>query len=161
MLKPIVIFLVLVFMTGCIRSTPCENEIYLLSTGFHGKIIVFFDQPDGQTIQYENDARVYQIPSSGLLKTQFKRNGGCMDDDRIQFFYEDSLLHRSPVDYFLNIDQDTISPERNYVMLTLFSEKKSKPDFVIHFLGKTEEFKLLTRSVRDMDMVKVLNEMDP
>jgi hypothetical protein len=160
-IKPFVIFLVIVFITGCLRTTPCEKEIYILPQGFHGKIIVFFDQPDGQNMHYENDARVYQIPSSGLLKSQFKRNGGCMDDNRIQFFYEDSLMRRVPVDYFLNIDKDTVSKERDYVLLTLFSEKKTKPDFVIHLLGKADEFDILARSVRDMDPVKVLNELAP
>ncbi len=91
-MKQLIVFLfVLTVVAGCKKSQPCEKEIYLLPDGFKGKMIVFFDQPDGKEIQYEDGVRLYPIPTSGFLKSQFPRNGGCMNDDRINFFYVDSL----------------------------------------------------------------------
>jgi len=157
-------FLVFVFclsiITGCNRSsTKCEKEIYLVPTDFRGHLIVYFDQPDGQIIQYEDSARIYQIPGSGFLKSQFPKNGGCMTGNRIQFFYEDSLGMRTPLDYFLNMDQDSIPKDRDYVLFTLLSNKESKPDFVIHLVGKVYEFNDLTQSVRTLNPVKILESL--
>lgn len=145
---------------GCNKSTPCEKEIYLIPECLRGKIIVFFNQADGQAIQYEDNARVYHILSSGLLKTQFKRNGGCMGDNRIQFFYEDSLGGRKPIDYFLNIDRENIPSDKDHVLMTFLSDGNSEPDFVIHLLGCSNEFKELTNSVKDIDPGKILKSIN-
>jgi hypothetical protein len=141
---------------GCNRSTPCEKEIYLIPEGLKGQIIVFLDQPDGQAVQYEGEARLYQIPSSGLLKSQFKRNGGCMGDNRIRFFYVDSIGDRTPVAFFMDIDRDTIPAGMDYVLMTFLSETNKKPDFIIHLLGRSDEFGELLKSVRNIDPEEIL-----
>ncbi|MEZ5195555.1 MAG: hypothetical protein R2764_03925 [Bacteroidales bacterium] len=52
-----------IIISGCHKSTPCEKEIYILPEDFWGTIIVYFDQADGQEIQYEDDAgsTVYRL----------------------------------------------------------------------------------------------------
>lgn len=157
-------FLLFIFglsiLAGCHNPRPkCEKEIYLLPTDFRGQLIVYFDQPDGQEILYEDSTRVYRIPPSGYLKSQFQKNGGCMTDNRIQFFYEDSLGSRIPLDYFLNIDPDSIPTDRDYVMFTFLSNKDSKPDFVIHLVGHVSEFNELTQSIHTLDPVKILESL--
>ncbi len=155
----VVVFLFLFVISGCKKSNKCEKEIYLLPDGFRGKLIVFFNQPDGQDIQYEDSARVYYIPQSGFLKSQFPKNGGCMNDGRINFFYLDSLGNRKPMDYFLNLPKDSLPRDRDYILFTLLSNKESKPDFVIHFVGHLSEFNELTGSVRYLDPVKILESL--
>lgn len=158
--KQTLVFIVILFLfSGCNKKTPCEKEIYILPEGFWGTMIVYFDQPDGQEIQYENDARVYRIPPLGYLKTQFPKNGGCMNNHRIHFFFEDSLGVRTPVDYFLDIPKDSIPQNEDYVLFTFLSNKDSKPDFVIHFVGKAHEFNDLTKSVQELDPVKILEAL--
>jgi hypothetical protein len=152
----LVVILCLSVVIGCKKSTPCEKEIYLIPEGFRGKIIVFFNQQDGQAIQYEDNARVYHILSTGMLKTQFKKNGGCMGDNRIQFFYEDSLEGRKPIDYFLNEDRKNIPSDKDYVLMSFLSDRNTKPDFVIHLLGSINEFKELTNSIIDLDPEEIL-----
>lgn len=144
---------------GCNNSTQCEKEIYLIPEGFRGKLIVFFDQPDGQPIQYENDSRIYRIPSNGFLKTRFKKNGGCMSDNRIIFYYADSAGNRILIDYFLDLDRKAIPKYKDYVMFTFLSNKNSKPDFVIHLIGSVYEFKELTNSVKYLEPVKILKSL--
>lgn len=144
---------------GCTRSTPCEKEIFLLPEGLRGQIIVFFDQADGQEMTYDGDSRVYRIPPSGILKSQFKKNGGCMGDGRNLFFYEDSIAGRMPVDYFLDIDSDSIPAGDDYVLMSFLSDETKKPDFVIHLLGSSAEFKELTASVRDLNPDELLKSL--
>ena len=120
-MKQLLVFVFFVFViAGCNESNKCEKEIYLIPPAFRGELIVFFDQPDGQEIQYEGDTRVYNIPPSGYLKSQFPKNGGCMNDDRIHFYYEDSIGVREPLDYFLNLNKDSIPTDRDYVLFTFF-----------------------------------------
>ena len=159
-MKPLLGFILgmLLFM-GCKESVDCEREIYLVPEGFRGKIIVFFDQQDGQEKQFENEERLYRIPPSGYLKSQFAKNVGCMGDNRIQFYYEQSNGERQPLDYFLNIDRDSIPKEKDYVMFTFLSDKSAKPDFVIHCIGELREFNELTQSVRYLKPVEILDSL--
>lgn len=152
------IFLTLL-IAGCSKSNKCEKEIYLIPEGFRGELIVYFDQHDGQEIQYEDSVRVYQIPPSGYLKTQFPKNGGCMNNDRIHFYYTDSLGGREPCEYFLNLNHDSIPNDRDYVLFTFLSEKESKPEFVIHLIGMAYEFNDLTQSVHTIDPIKTLESL--
>jgi len=147
-------------VAGCNESKRCEKEIYLIPPAFRGELIVFFDQPDGEEIQYEDDARVYNIPPSGYLKTKFPKNGGCMNDDRIHFFYQDSLGVREPCEYFLNLHKDSIPTDRDYVLFTFFSNKESKPEFVIHFVGHVAEFNQLTQGVNQLNLKEILESLE-
>ena len=150
----------LLIITGCHKTNPCEKEVYLLPEGFWGTMIVYFDQPDGQEIQYEDDARLYHIPATGYLKTQFSKNGGCMNNDRIHFYYVDSLGKREPVDYFLNLDKDSIPKDRDYVLFTFFSEKAAETEFAIHLMGSLHQFNELTQSVHSLEPIKILESLD-
>lgn len=159
-MKPILSILVsLLLFAGCRESVDCEREIYLVPEGFRGKIIVFFDQQDGQEQQFEEDARLYRIPSSGYLKSKFEKNRGCMGDNRIQFYYENDYGDRQPLDYFLNIDRDSIPMDQDYVLFSFLSDKNKKPDFVIHFVGELKEFNELTQSVKYLDPVAILDSL--
>lgn len=155
-----IFFIFLLIIAGCNNSTTCEKEIYLIPPAFTGELIVYFDQPNGQEIQYEDNARIYSIPASGYLKTQFPKNGGCMNNDRIQFFYKDSLGDREPLDYFLNIDMDSIPKDRDYVLFTFLSSEEQQPDFVIHLVGSVYEFNELTQSVHLLEPLKILESLE-
>jgi hypothetical protein len=158
--KVIFVFILGIFcLTGCQKTQECEKEIYLIKEGFKGNIIVFFNQEDGQEIQYEDSARLYRIPELGYLKSQFPPNGGCMGDNRIQFFYEDSLGQRQSLDYFLNIDKEDIPTDRDFVMFSFLSDKSKKPDFIIHCVGHVSEFNELTESVKYLKPDEILEAL--
>jgi hypothetical protein len=157
-MKPfLTIIICFIFLTSCNESPQCEEEIYLVPEGFRGKIMVFFDQPDGQAQVYEHTARIYRIPASGFIKSQFPKNGGCMNDGRIQFFYEDSQGKRQPLEYYLNIGMKNMQKEKDYVLFTFLNEKGKKPDFVIHFVGDISEFNDLTESARNLNPEMILD----
>lgn len=155
----VLLFFCFVVVFGCKNSTQCEKEIYLIPQGYRGKLIVFFDQPDGKPIQYEKDSRIYCIPLNGFLKTRFKKNVGCMSDNRIIFYYADSVGNRTHIDYFLDLDRNAIPKYKDYVMFTFLSNKNSKPDFVIHLIGSVYEFKELTNSVKNLEPEKILKSL--
>ncbi|AKP52899.1 DUF6843 domain-containing protein [Cyclobacterium amurskyense] len=49
-------------------------ERYLLPEDFRGVVYVVFDQENGKEKEYEGIHRVYRIPESGILFTQFSQN---------------------------------------------------------------------------------------
>ena len=55
---------------------------------YTGYIIVIFNQEDGKPVKYEGKKRVYEIPSDGILKTQFNINDGWGD---YPIFYYESI----------------------------------------------------------------------
>ena len=63
-MKQLLVFVFFVFViAGCNESKKCEKEIYLIPPAFRGELIVFFDQPDGDEIQYEGKI---DIPPEGV-----------------------------------------------------------------------------------------------
>jgi len=61
-----------------------EREVYLIPQGYEGPVVIMFDEVDGQQVNYEEKKRVYEIPTNGILYTQFK------DQDKyvhMEFYY--------------------------------------------------------------------------
>jgi len=56
-------------------------ERYLIPEDYRGSVIVIFNQKDGQKKEYEGKRRLYRIPSTGVLFTQFKDEEGWMNQD--------------------------------------------------------------------------------
>jgi hypothetical protein len=146
-------------LAGCTHTTPCEKEIYLVPKGFHGKIMIFFDRQDGQKKSYEGEARFFTVPPGGLMKSQFPKNGGCMNDRRLQFFSVDSLGNRLPLLYFLDMQGKQIPADSTYVVFSLLSNKGSRNPFVIHLVGSALEFAELTREVKRHKPEEILDSL--
>ena len=62
-------------------TTP---ETYLIPSGYCGRVLVIFNQPDGQKPEFERGRKIYNIPSSGILFTQFADEQGFIDQ---QYYY--------------------------------------------------------------------------
>ncbi|OJW85069.1 MAG: hypothetical protein BGO69_01770 [Bacteroidetes bacterium 46-16] len=60
----------------------------MIARGFTGRVNIIFNQKDGSPVKYDNKARVYDIPSNGLLLTQFTKNDGYIN--RKYFLKEDN-----------------------------------------------------------------------
>lgn len=61
--------------------TRPEKELYLIPEGYVGKVVVIFNQADGEKPEYENDRRVYRIPETGVLFTQLKDEQGIINQE--------------------------------------------------------------------------------
>jgi hypothetical protein len=53
-----------------------EQEIIVLPNDYRGYEIIVYDQERGTPTHYEGKKRIYQIPPSGVLKTQFTGSYG-------------------------------------------------------------------------------------
>ncbi|MBO9584424.1 MAG: hypothetical protein J7574_09725 [Flavobacterium sp.] len=85
-------FLTFFSLMGCNQSK--EKEIYLIQSGFKGKVNVIFNNAKGEPTKYENGVRIYEIPKDGILLTQFKVQEGLIKRD---YYYVDGSGKRNPL----------------------------------------------------------------
>ncbi len=51
-----------------------EPELYRVPLGYEGPILIVYDQPNGWPMKYDGRARIYDLPNSGVLFTQFSQS---------------------------------------------------------------------------------------
>jgi len=92
--------------------SSASNDIFLIPKGFTGLVQVYYDKPTGQSKTYEGKWRVYKVPKTGYLETQFKLKGDYIDFSRSRYFYIDKNNERQEIkpfcDYCNNKDTVTI-----------------------------------------------------
>jgi hypothetical protein len=89
--------LVLLIGSGVFGCREPEAESYYIQKGFQGRINIIFNQSKGDSFKYENGRRVYQIPSNGILLTQFKDEYGIVDH---QYYYVDGIGNKKALKIF-------------------------------------------------------------
>jgi Family of unknown function (DUF6843) len=80
-------FSLLFFFSSCINKA--EPEIHLIPKGYKGPIIIIFEDKKGKPVKYENGKRIYEIPSDGVLGTQFKKQQGSIAPGELKYYYYD------------------------------------------------------------------------
>jgi hypothetical protein len=73
-------------LLGC--GETGETSVYVLPKNYQGVVFILYNQKDGEQPKYEDNNRVYEIPSNGILKTQFTPNVGWRPLDK--FYYLDN-----------------------------------------------------------------------
>jgi hypothetical protein len=79
--KLLTIVLPLAFVGYSFYNSFTTPERYLIPENYRGSVMVIFNQKDGQKKEYEGKRRLYRIPSTGILFTQFKDEQGWIDQD--------------------------------------------------------------------------------
>lgn len=152
------ILLIMVFGTISIQCTrQVEESIRLLPAGFTGSVFIIFNQADGVPKEYEGNKRVYRIPKSGVLKTQFKTKGGSKS---IAAFYEDSNGKRSVLPVTIFSQYDRFSSNRVvWVEGAISGTAKNRPNykkFISCMVGKVKDIDSI-RLVRDTMVIRVIH----
>lgn len=108
------IWAVIAFGGGCKRMV---SETHILPNRYTGKVYIFFNQDEGYEAEYESNARIYRIPKSGILRTQFKPNSGWIDSKKyLNFYYEvdDSLI---PLNKFISGRDSLVNLDSNSIVV--------------------------------------------
>lgn len=66
----------ILFSIACRRNNSAEDERYILPREFTGAVLIIFNQKDGEEKEYDGKTRIYRVPKSGVLKTQFQQGVG-------------------------------------------------------------------------------------
>lgn len=97
----ILMFSIIQILVSC-KNQP-EPETYLIPQGFTGKVNIIFNQPTGKPAKYENGRRVYEVPSNGVLLTQFKDEEGIVNHE---YYYVDSTGERTRLSIFSDDEKE-------------------------------------------------------
>jgi len=94
-------------LAGACRISSAPTEMFVLSDGFKGGVVIVFDQPDGIIPEIKDGFVVYAIPDTGVLKVRSKatrKSAGTL------YYYVrgDALV---PVEYVDHWGQDRKSLE--------------------------------------------------
>src|SRR5258706_10122111 len=79
--KLLIIGIPLTFVGYSFYNSFTTPERYLIPENYKGPVIVIFNQKDGQKKEYEGKRRLYRIPQTGVLFTQFKDEQGWINQD--------------------------------------------------------------------------------
>jgi hypothetical protein len=133
-IKKIAIAMVLFCVASCINRA--EPEMHLLPKGFQGYVIIVFNDPNGQDEKYEDDFRVYEIPSNGVLRTKFSRQDGWIANGKLKFYYSDSNSRQEIIEV-IN-DKNVSDSTTIHVMNEEFS--KSTVRYIVSSINKRDTY---------------------
>jgi hypothetical protein len=144
-----------------VRATATP-ERFLIPDDFRGVVYVVFEQENGMDKEYEGFRRVYRIPESGVLFTQFSENDGAyLSQD---FYFVDSNENREKLGVLYSNhfnDPKTINPrptEPPRDSLAVFNPKTTG-----RFLAsdKQEYYNYKALTVGRYDSIQRFNYLDP
>lgn len=72
----ILLLLVIIGLGSCRNPQPAD---FLIPKGYSGRVAVVFAQKQGEKPKYDNGRRIYEIPNTGILLTQFNPEFGFID----------------------------------------------------------------------------------
>ena len=164
----IVIFVLIIGLIYIVFNYPkADPEILLIPNNYIGEVIVVFNQRNGKPVEFENKKRVYRIPKSGILFTQFTYNPGVINQE---YYSIDSIGNRHEIEYrpFMD-DRDNYIDQPNKIgihrLLVGFYETDScivKTDQLIVSSHKQfTDFSCYDRMMEVMDTICVFNLPTP
>lgn len=111
-----VLIIIVAFIYIVFNYPKAEPETLLIPQNYTGEVIVIFDQKDGTPIEYEKKNRIYHIPESGILFTQFEYSPGVIDQ---KYYFIDSVGNRQVIEYrpFMD-DRDEYIDQPNRIGIT-------------------------------------------
>jgi hypothetical protein len=75
-----------------------EQERHLIPGGYAGEVFIVFGAQDGAAPEYDQAARVYRIPPTGILRTQAPPNEGWYGPGEVRYFFVESRTgHRAEI----------------------------------------------------------------
>ena len=97
------ILIVIFFFASC---NSADEAIFIVPNNFTGYILVIYDQKEtGDIIEYETGKRLYRVPSSGVVKTQFSSNDGLA---KVPDFYYEKMSIENKISFELDFDKIAI-----------------------------------------------------
>ena len=85
-----------------------EPQVFLISQDYQGPVLVVYDQASGQSPKYEGRARLYVVPPTGVLLTQFSQTRLVYHST---FFYVDGFGNRTVIPFSSRNTCDESLPE--------------------------------------------------
>jgi len=86
-MKKLPLYLIVFVALGSSCGHKSEDEIHLIPAGFMGTVYILHNAPDGEPLKREGNARVYEIPIDGILRSQTDSNLGWFTPSGHRYYY--------------------------------------------------------------------------
>lgn len=118
------IIMALIFSIVSCEKKYGDKEIYIIPEGFTGKIYVLYEKANGKPKAYKKEYRLYEVPKTGIIQTQFAQNLGPFISDSLQNWFQ-----------FYSIDSITGKEKRipNYYYNDKISESLDSNSIYVFF----------------------------
>ena len=99
-----------------------DNSIILIPEGYQGKITIFLDQSRGEIKRYEEGNRVFKLPLSGVMFSQFEKPSN-LAGYKVFYLSKDGARREIPYIDFAEIDTTIrVDSEATYIYRAGYSE---------------------------------------
>lgn len=153
------IMCILFALTCC--NNKGESEIFILPEGYTGRVLVIFNQKKGQPTEYNGSSRVYRIPPSGVLMTQFSTSKGWKDLPR---FYYEKINDQNEIPVKADF-KDLSSVDTNATLSSSGKVYKNidgtgEVQFLETYVGTKEQIKEYSEKLSKSNIIDLLNEQE-
>jgi hypothetical protein len=116
-----------------------EKEVYLLPDSYQGPVLVVFNQSNGMPRMYEGRSRVYDVPETGILLTQFSPVKHAYTTE---FLYIDAAGNRHNILFKTSCREKDLIEIQTVVACPIgFQSEPPTKGFVVGFPNQQEEYK--------------------
>ncbi|WP_165749122.1 DUF6843 domain-containing protein [Cellulophaga sp. Z1A5H] len=179
--RVILLIVLSVIFNSCLSGSHIDKELFYIPNGIKGNISILFNCKDGKPKKWKDGKRLYEIPISGVLKTQFKENIGRLsfEEDGIpfkvekyreyaQFFYVDEnykpIKKINYVPYFgpyyvsyIIKNQINVTGTNNVIGFGNEKEEYSSSDYLLFFGGTLDYKKVDLTNKTKQDWLRIEN----
>jgi|SRR6218665_26757 len=155
-MRALILFSIILSLMLTCCNTNGEQEVIVVPKSFKGYIIIIFNQKGGTPVKYEGKKRMYEIPRSGILKTQFNVNDGwrefaeyyyekVMSENKLPSFTE---LKKVPVDTIVGFMGASGTVKKS-------SEGEERLEFSEFYIGTKLDIEQTQEQVEKLDIIKL------
>lgn len=130
------LYILCILIISIYSCSLSKGEIIIIPEGYVGYIVIIYNQKNGAPEKYDNEHRVYEITSNGILKTQFAPQYGFSQLQ--QFYYQGENYKKQihTVTSMKNLNHDSLVAYIGYVgNANIDSEGDSTISFSVCFVG--------------------------
>ncbi|MGS2762176.1 DUF6843 domain-containing protein [Sinomicrobium sp. M5D2P9] len=152
---PVLLFVALSVFAGCGPSG--EEAIFVVPENYTGYILVIYDQENGAEKEYKDKARIYRIPSNGILLSKFPTNPGWSDFPK---FYYRNIDQENEIRFTMDreLPADTvIATGGSSGYASRDSEGKKGIRFVQYYIGTKDQIDEAYEEAENLDIVKLVD----
>jgi hypothetical protein len=150
-------YLILAFIVHSCNTA--EDAIIVLPRGYTGYVLIVHDQKDGREKKYHDGKRVYEVPSGGILLTEFPNNPGWSN---LPEFYYEKIAPENKIPF--TTDPKSI-PENDVVAYGGTAGAANRDDegkdvvrYVLYYVGNDAQIDSAYRKAEKLDIIKSTEE---
>lgn len=133
-----------------------EEEVIIVPKGYRGYVLIILNQKNGEAVKYEDKKRVYEIPSNGVLKTQFMGNYGWRG---LTEFYYEKIAPENKLPSFAEFKKIPAGIVVGFIGSNGSIKKNSKGEerieFVQYYIGTKTDIIEAQESIQKLDILKL------